>query len=75
MGRFEELFREPAGLTADDLGRLMADHAGGEPSDATICMHSDYWFTTACVQCLPSERAIRVAFGTACNASYSQYAL
>jgi hypothetical protein len=75
MGRFEELLGEPARLTADDLGRVMADHADGEPSDATICMHSDYWVTAACVQCISEERAIRVAFGTACGANYTYYGL
>lgn len=69
MKRFAQLLDQVHGLTPGDLGKVMADHAGGEPSDATICMHSDYWFTTACVQCLPDERTIRVAFAPACAAA------
>lgn len=75
MSRFDELLQDAAGLSSDDLKRIMSDHDGGEPSDATICMHSDYWITSACVQCLPQERTLRVAFGTACQAKYTDYTL
>jgi hypothetical protein len=75
MGRFAELLDAVTELTPGELERVMADHAGGEPSDATICMHSDYWVTCACVQCLPHDRSIRVAFSTACEASYSCFSL
>ncbi len=75
MARFDGLLSESAGLGPDALARLMADHDGGPPSDSTICMHSDYWVTTACVQCLPADRVIRVSFGTACAAKYLNYSV
>ena len=75
MKRLDDVFAGAACFSPDTLAGLMADHGGGEPSDETICMHGDYWTTSACVQCLPAARTIRVSFGTACNAAFVDYAL
>ncbi len=73
--RLEELLAAAGPISVDKLSRVMADHGAGRPSDCTICMHSDYWVTTACVQCLPASRALRVSYGTACEARYFEFAL
>ena len=71
--RLEELVGEKGKLGPDGLGAVMADHgAEGEPSLDTICMHSDYWFTTATLQLFPKRRMMRVAFGTACEAGFTE---
>ncbi len=75
MKRLEELFANIGPVSLDQLGAIMADHGEGQPSDSTICMHSDYWVTTACVQCLPASRVLRVSYGTACQAKYVEFAL
>lgn len=75
MERFAVLLQDAAGLTPDDLGKVMADHAGEAPSCNTICMHGDVWATTACVQCLPADRTLRVSFSSACAANYVEYSL
>jgi hypothetical protein len=63
-------------LSLDDLHRVMSDHGpDGQPSLDSVCMHSDYWFTTACVHLLPVERKIRVAFNSACEAEFVEFAL
>jgi len=55
------------------IARLMADHGPqGQPSADTICMHSDYWHTTACVQLLPQARMMRIAYAPACAATYAE---
>jgi hypothetical protein len=54
----------------------MGDHgANGIPSADTLCMHSDYWHTTACVQLLPAQRRMRIAYAPACAAQYAEFAL
>ena len=45
----------------------------GEPSKDSICMHSDYWTTTATLQFLPRSRRLRVAFDSACTARFSDF--
>ncbi len=63
-------------LSLDDLHRVMSDHGpGGQPSLDSVCMHSDYWSTTACVHLLPVERKVRVAFNSACEAEFVEFAL
>jgi hypothetical protein len=63
-------------LDADGLARLLADHGPtGEASEATLCMHSDYWTTTACLQWFPRSRRVRVAYDTACRAQYAEFGL
>jgi hypothetical protein len=75
MDRFAVLLGGAGPLGLDQLGAIMADHAAGSPSDSTICMHSDYWTTTACVQCLPWSRTLRVSFSSACQANYVEFTL
>jgi hypothetical protein len=66
--RLTELLQAPRRLDASDLAGIMADHgADGAPDDGTICMHSDYWSTTASLQWFPVERKVRVAYGPACR--------
>ena len=49
--RFAELLGGAGPLSVEDVATIMADHGkDGRPSDQTICMHSDYWSTTACIQ-------------------------
>ena len=76
MKRFEELLPGSGRLSLEQLANLTADHGkDGHPSDGTICMHSDYWTTTACVQCLPNTGTIRVSYNSACQARYVEYSL
>jgi hypothetical protein len=74
--RFAELVDARQTFDADDLAALMSDHGtGGGPSSETICMHSDYWFTTACLQFFPRSRQIRIAYNSACRAEYELFCL
>jgi len=77
--RLAELLTAPPArdtrLGPDELAAVMADHgAQHQPGPNTICMHGDYWQTTACVQLLPARRAIRVAYDSACGAEYVEVA-
>jgi len=74
--RFRQLLagRKPLGL--DDLAALMADHGpDGQPGMFTLCVHSDFWNTTACLQLLPRSRRFRIAFDRACQARYQEFGL
>jgi len=72
-GRFRQLFAEVGMLDADLLGRIMADHGPEDiPSDYTPCVHGSYWFTTACLQFFPKSRRMRVAYNTACRATFEE---
>ena len=72
--RFRERLTECRHLTAESIDKLMADHGPlGNPSLGTICMHSDYWYTTACVRLFPRSRRMRVAYAPACTAQYSEF--
>lgn len=63
-------------LSPDDLAALMSDHGPDDtPSADTICMHSDYWHTTACVQLFPASRRMRISYSTACAAEYTELEL
>lgn len=74
--RFEQLLDASPILDADALAGLMADHGStGAPSYETICVHSDYWHTTACLQFFPKSRRMRVAYDTACRAQYQDVEL
>jgi hypothetical protein len=76
IARFTELLSGAGPLSLEGLQKIMADHGKeARPSDTTICMHSDYWVTTACIQCLPRTRSIRVSYSTACQANYAEFAL
>lgn len=76
FARFGELTSDRARLDPVDVERVMADHGpSGVPSNESICMHSDYWATTATLQFLPRSRRIRVAFDSACQARFSDFSL
>ncbi len=56
------------------LAQRMASHGDADcPSRLTLCMHSDYWNTTACIQLLPQARRLRIAYSTACQAQYTDF--
>jgi hypothetical protein len=74
--RFAELLSAAGPLNLEQIGNIMADHGkSGQPSDGTICMHSDYWTTTACIQCLPVARTLRVSYGSGCAVRFMDFAL
>jgi hypothetical protein len=74
--RLSELLQEPRRLGGEELAVLMADHGeNGAPNDGTICMHGEYWSTTASLQWFPAERSVRVAYGPACQATFREFAL
>jgi hypothetical protein len=74
--RAMELLRSAAALGPDEIAALMADHGpAGEPSFESICVHTDYWCTTACLQLFPRWRRMRVAYATACRAEYREFGL
>lgn len=74
--KLRQLLTGADAMTLDDLHRVMSDHGpGGSPSFDSVCMHSDYWFTTACAQLMPSERKLRIAFDSACQAQFVEYSL
>lgn len=53
---------------------IMSHHGPvGKPSFGTVCMHSDYWFTTASLQLLPAERRLRASFSPTCVAEYEDF--
>ncbi len=63
-------------LDPDTLATQMANHGPAEsPSRLTLCMHSDYWYTTACLQLLPEARRLRVSYSTACEAQYTDFVI
>ncbi len=63
-------------LNPDTLAKQMANHGPAEsPSRLTLCMHSDYWYTTACIQLLPETRRLRVSYSTACQALYTEFVI
>ncbi len=74
--RFGELLGQAGVLGPDELAAVMADHGPeGTPDDNTPCVHGSYWYTTACLQFFPKSRRMRVAYDTACRASYQQVEL
>jgi hypothetical protein len=63
-------------IDPDTLAMRMADHGPtGSPSGLTLCVHSDYWHTTACIQLLPETRRLRISYSTACQAEYAEFTL
>jgi hypothetical protein len=72
--RFQSLLANESPLTADSVHAVMSDHGGdGVPSADTICMHGNYWHTTAALQLLPDERLLRAAFSPACAARFTDF--
>lgn len=58
----------------ESLQRMMSSHGSdGAASASTVCMHSDYWHTTASLQLYPAERLLRASFSPACAARYTDF--
>jgi hypothetical protein len=74
--RFAALTSRAGAITSDEITSFMADHgADGHPSNESICMHSQYWTTTATLQFFPRSRRVRVAFDSACSARFTDLQL
>ncbi len=74
--RLRELVARTGPFGPDELAALMSDHgAEDRPGADTICMHSGYWNTTACLQWFPASRSVRVAYAPACCARYTEFRL
>lgn len=72
--RFWELTKERTAFDLDELANIMSDHGPeGVPSADTICMHSDYWNTTASIQLIPAARTLRVSYSSTCQAEYREF--
>ena len=72
--RFVDLLARHDRFGWDELTAVMSDH--GPPDDANghgLCVHSDYWNTTACVQLDPRERTMRVAYSSTCQATFRAF--
>jgi predicted choloylglycine hydrolase len=74
-GRFEQLLEADQKFGPDDLADLMSDHGLEGADHRSLCMHSDYWNTTACLQFFPRQRKMRVSYSSACDAQYTDFAL
>ncbi len=73
---FRNIEQNDSPLDPATLAKQMANHGPAEsPSRLTLCMHSDYWYTTACIQLLPEARRIRVSYSTACQAQYTDFVI
>jgi len=74
--RMAQLLATPTRLDAADLAALMADHGPpGTSGGNSLCMHGTHWSTTACMQLFPATRRMRVAYDSACQASFEEFAL
>lgn len=74
--RFQELLSSEKTWDLGDLSHLFSDHGpNNTPSRDTICIHSDYWQTTASLQLLPASRKLRISYSTACQADYQEFQL
>lgn len=74
--RFVELIDSSMQFGPDELTALMSDHGpDGVPNDNSICVHSDYWNTTATMQLFPSRRSMRIDFTAACSAQLQELEL
>jgi hypothetical protein len=68
----ERRLNEKAVFNIDDIHAAMSDHGDGASADS-VCMHGNYWNTTACTQLLSKERKLRVSFSSACNANFQEF--
>jgi hypothetical protein len=72
----EQLLHSRERFAAADLRTVMSDHGPNrQPSAHSICVHSDYWHTTASIQIAPAERVLRAAFSPTCIAEYESFSL
>ena len=71
---FRELIDSEDQFDLASIQKVMSSHGLSHlPSSGTICMHSDYWHTTASLQLFPSERLLRVSFSPTCVAEYRDF--
>jgi hypothetical protein len=74
--RLKQLLAAEPVLGADQFQRILSDHGPtGQPSDDSLCMHSDYWNTTASLQWFPERRGLRVSYSSTCKAQYVEVQL
>ncbi len=79
--RFIELLSQRDRFGWDELTEVMSDHgpvhdtAASNNSSHGLCVHSDYWNTTACLQLEPHRRSMRIAYGPTCQAVFQEFAL
>ena len=60
----------------DELTEIMSDHGPtGAAQSEGLCVHSDYWNTTACLQFEPQARRLRVAYTSTCQARFQEFGL
>jgi hypothetical protein len=78
--RFVELLARRERFGWDELTEIMSDH--GSINDGAVdarghglCVHSDYWNTTACLQLEPRRRTMRIAYGPTCRAVFQEFAI
>ena len=57
-----------------DHGPVHDDSAGANGNHG-LCVHSEYWNTTACLQLEPQRRSMRIAYGPTCRAVFQEFAL
>jgi hypothetical protein len=74
--RLAELLPNSGPLGPEQLQTILSDHGPtGQPSDDSLCMHGNYWSTTASLQWFPVERKVRVAYAPTCQAKYVELRL
>jgi hypothetical protein len=80
--RFVELLARHERFGWDELTAVMSDHGptdgdGGSdqaaPNGHGLCVHSDYWYTTAALQLDPRDRTMRVAYSSTCQATFRAF--
>ena len=74
--RLDLLMESSNTFNSTSLTEILSDHGPeGVASLNTICMHSNYWGTSACLQLDPVARTLRVSFSSACTAHFQEYRL
>jgi hypothetical protein len=77
--RFVELLSQHERFGWDELTAIMSDHGDGDGGDGNggdahgLCVHSDYWHTTAALQLDPRQRKMRVAYASTCQAEFREF--
>jgi len=74
--RLEELLGGKDTISERDLVAAFSDHGpGGNPSDNTVCRHSDYFTTTCSVMIYPARCAMKVMYGNPCSLEYDEFSI
>jgi hypothetical protein len=74
--RFAELLAQHDRFGWDELTEVMSDHGpDDDPNGHGLCVHSDYWYTTASLQFDPRGRQMRVAYASTCQAKYQEFGI